>query len=162
MSQQVAEAVIVEDASSNILSADDFTIPIFVTGSIRDLIQLRRDEFDSFMRWREYFDEARNTSSLSPNEIVKAVKQGLEEHNDRMHRLKKQGYLGGLSAGLTTAGIGLAAMTGDVISASTALGLGGLATAMLSDRLSQQDKTELEDNPIHFLWLTNRLHNWGG
>lgn len=159
-SGKVAEAEFAADVDCRHIAPGELSLPVFTSGDIKDLVSLRRDESDSFFRWREYYEDAISCSNVTQDEIQEAVAQGFSEHHERVKHLKRQGLLGDLSAGLTVIGLGVSVAQGDVLQASTALGLGGLATALLSERLSKIDRRRLSSDPFHLLWLTNRLHNW--
>lgn len=159
-SGKVAEAAFAADVYCQDIAPRELSLPVFTSGDIRDLVSLKRDESDSFFRWREYYEDAISCSNVTQAEIQEALAQGLSEHHERVKHLKRQGLLGDLSAGFTVVSLGVSVAHGEVIQASTALGLGGLAAALLSERLSKIDRRRLSSDPFNLLWLTNRLHNW--
>ena len=140
----------------------EISVPVIENASLTDLILLRRDEKESFLRWRRYLNEVLSHSNKTHDEISQAIVEGLAELKDRFSLLKRKGILDALSGGLIAAGAAVAffvegqpgTVSGTLAALSTTA---AVAKALVEARA---EKRELSKDDLYFLWLTRRLHDW--
>lgn len=144
------------------VSVCEVSIPIIEGGSITDLVLLRRDEYESYMRWRQYLNEVLSHSNKTHDEISQAIDEGLAELKDRFSLLKRKGILDALSGGLIAAGAAVAffvegqpgVVSGTLATLSTTA---AIAKALVEVKA---EKREISKDDLYFLWVTRKLHDW--
>lgn len=140
----------------------EISVPVIKDARLTDLLRLRRDEKESFLRWRSYLNNVLSHSNKSHDEISQAITEGLAELRDRFSLLKRKGLLDALGGGLISASAAVAffvegqsgTIAGTLATLSSAA---AVAKAMVEVRAEQR---ELSKNDLYFLWLTRKLHDW--
>ena len=136
----------------------DIGLPFFAGGDIRSLIALRRDEYESFTRWRLYLSEVMRSSSVTESEIYDSVQQGLGELDDRIRLIKRKGLLDAIGAAAVISGVGVAVKQGEMGYLSAAFGLiGGFAPALKGIVEQRDEYRRYSADPLYFGWLAQRV-----
>lgn len=124
--------------------------PIISGCSIQELIRLRRDEKESFLRWRRYLESLSKRSDQK--EVIDAVQQGLSELGDRLAVLRRKGFLEALGATAGFVGAGFAFTSGNDVAGGWSLA--ATASNALKEWVDQRHtRNQLASDPMRFLWL---------
>jgi hypothetical protein len=145
------------------LQPEDLRLPVLVGADVRDIVKLRRDEPEAFRRWRTYLEQARQSPTATPRELMEAIEQGVAELDSRVEILRKKGLLDAIGATAVAASIGVAMSLDDKRAmVAGALGLAGVATTAMKGYLeASEGRKDLRRDRRFFWWVAQQLRQWG-
>lgn len=138
---------------------DSFLLPVLKGITPKNMLRLRRDEMDAFLRWHEYVQPLLNRPSVSPRELGQAIEAGIADLETRLRSLKTKGRLDMLGTVLATvpAGVALIGAESTTTIVGTICTMGALACRSLKTIYERYEgKKSISQSKHYFTWLVNR------
>ena len=141
------------------ISNAGFKIPLLHGCSTFDIIKLRRDNHDSFLKWREYLDETLSSSNPSKKEINESIFTGIKELEGHIDTLKRKGYLDLVGATASAASIALVFSVGGQFSvAAGSLASIQLLMSSIKNWINHsKEKEKLKTDPFYLIWSLGKF-----